>query len=411
MKPITQYIRHFGITFLETWSNPQMAGMTALIVYILLGKKLWLYFGETPEMYFNYLADAFLHGQVNLRLDPVSLHDLVLYQGKIYLYWAPFPAILILPLVAIFGIHFSDILLVIVLAILNVATLALLLRNLDQKGILVLDGSRRGALVLFFALGSVVLPMAPMGSVWGMSQLVGSLFVILSYLAATGLRGWKAFILTGLALSCATATRNQLLLTGIWPAYFLLSIHWKEGKKKVVQYILLGLLPLIVTVGGLAWYNWARFGNFLDNGLKYHNMDPFFRANIDKYGYFNLHFIPINIFYQFINYPFPWRSDSMMGGSLFLLSPVLFGAFWGIAKERPRLSVFFLVLSILATCVPILLYMATGFAQIGPRYTLDFHVPLILLTAMGVKRWPTWLVSLLVFISCFHYFWAFLVTT
>ena len=93
-----------------------------------------------------------------------------------------------------------------------------------------------------------------------------------------------------------------------------------------------------------------------------------------------------------------------MGGSLFLLSPVLFGAFWGIAKGRSRLSVLLLTLSILITSIPILLLMGTGWIQVGPRYTLDFHIPLILLAAMGIKRWPIWLIGLLVFISCAQYF-------
>jgi len=93
-----------------------------------------------------------------------------------------------------------------------------------------------------------------------------------------------------------------------------------------------------------------------------------------------------------------------MGGSLFLLSPILFGAFWGVIKNSSRLSVLFLILSILITNIPIILNIGTGYSQVGPRYTLDFHIPLILLTAMGIRRWPIWLISLLAFISCAQYF-------
>jgi hypothetical protein len=404
MKSLASWIPRFRNTFLSFWANPFLAGTAAFIVYCLFALKRWPYFGETTGAYFNYLADAFLHGQLNLRLEPTSLNDLVLFHGKIYLYWAPFPAVLLMPFVAFLGVHISDIFFVIVLSVLNVVFLALLLKQMDVKGILEQDNLHRGGLVLFFALGSVVLPLAPMGGVWAFSQLTGSLFVIIAFLAATSLRGWKAFLLTGLALSCAAGTRNHLIFTGIWPAYYLLSCYWKEGKKKILTYSLLGILPVFLTVIGLAWYNWARFGNPLDMGIKYHNMDLFFRSDYDKYGYFNFHYIRANLFYQYINYPFPWRSDSLMGGSLFLLSPVLFGAFWGITQGRSKLSVLFLTLSILITGIPIMLLMGTGFQQIGPRYTLDFHIPLILLTAMGIKRWPIWLIGLLVFICCIHYF-------
>jgi hypothetical protein len=397
-------LKRVGTTFLAFWASPWMAGISALLVYSIFSSGRGSVFRTTDGAYFNYLADAFLHGQLHLRYTPANLHDLVLFRGKLYLYWAPFPAILLMPLVAIVGIRLSDVFIVLVIAALTVAMVALLLKKLDDKGILLLDVPRRGLLVLFFALGSVLLPLTTNGGVWAMSEMIGFLFVTLAYIAATGLRGWMAFFLTGFALSCAAGTRNHLLFTGIWPAYYLLSTHWKEDRPRVVTRAFLGLVPVFLTIGALAWYNWARFGNPIDVGVNYHNMDKIFRADFMKYGYFNIHYIPVNIYYQYINYPFPWRSDSIMGGSLFLLSPVLFGAFWGIARGRSSLSVFFLMLSILITSIPILMLMGTGFQQIGPRYTLDFHIPLILLTAIGLKRWPIWLIGLLVFICCIHYF-------
>ena len=404
------HLKRFGNVFLAFWASPWMAGLAALIIYIIFSRLGGSVFRETRGGYFSYLADAFLHGQLHLRLTPESLHDLVIFKGNYFLYWSPFPAILLMPLVAICGVHISDVFFVLVIAAVNVGMVALLLLHLDRTGILVLDISRRGLLVLFFAFGSVLLPLAPRGGVWAMSQLTGFLCVALAYLAAISLRGWRAFLLAGLALSCAAATRNQLLFTGIWPAFYLLSTHWKDGWKRITKYVFWGLLPILLTVAGLAWYNWARFGSPTNVGLDYHNMAQIFRADYAKYGAFNIHYLPVNFYYQYINYPFPWRSDSYMGGSLFLLSPVLFGAFWGLAKGRSRTSVLFLTLSILVTTIPILLLMGTGWVQVGPRYTLDFHIPLILLTAMGIKRWPIWLIGLLVLVSCIQYFMGMLIS-
>lgn len=404
MRVFSNHLKRAVHLFLAFWANPGMAGVAALVFY---GAFAWLggpIFRETTKAYFNYLADAFLHGQLHLRLAPESLHDLVVYKGNIYLYWAPFPAVLLMPLVALGGVHISDVFLVVVLAGLNVAMVALLLMQFGKTGILVLDPSRRGLLVLFFALGSVLLPMAPLGGVWSMSQIVGSLFVTLAYLATISLRGRGAFLLTGLALGCAAASRNQLLFTGIWPAYYLLSTHWKNDRKRLAEYVFWGLLPVLLSIGGLAWYNWVRFGSPTDVGFSHQNLEQFFQVDYLKFGDFNIHYIPANLYYQYINYPFPWRADSLMGGSLFLLSPVLFGAFWGVIKNSSRLSVLFLILSILITNIPIMLNIGTGYSQVGPRYTLDFHVPLILLTAMGIRRWPIWLISLLAFISCAQYF-------
>jgi hypothetical protein len=399
-------IKRYGRLILAFWANPWLAGLAALVVYLAVSSLSGSPFRQSGVGYFSYLADAFLHGQLHLRLQPESLHDLVIYEGNIYLYWAPFPAILLMPFVALFGVHINNLLFGILLGVLNGSMVALLLKQLDKKGILVLDVSRRGLLVLFFALGSVLFPMAPEGDVWRLSQLTGSLFVILAYLAAVSFRGGWAFFLTGLAFCGALATRNQLLFTGFWPAYYLLSTHYREGRGKIARNIILGLFPVVLAIAGLAWYNWARFGSPTDVGISHHNMAEIFRADYAKYGYFHIHYLPVNLYYQYVFYPFPWRSESLMGGSLFLLSPVLFGVFWGIARGRPRLSVLFLVLSILVTNIPILLLMGTGWTQMGPRYTLDFHIPLLMLTAMGIKRWPIWLVALLVFLSCVQYLYG-----
>jgi len=87
-----------------------------------------------------------------------------------------------------------------------------------------------------------------------------------------------------------------------------------------------------------------------------------------------------------------------MGGSLFLLSPVFLYAFRSLYRGYRRPVILMLLLSILATSIPILLLMGTGWVQYGPRYTLDFTIPLLLLTADGVqsasKRILLWLTVL-----------------
>ena len=119
---------------------------------------------------------------------------------------------------------------------------------------------------------------------------------------------------------------------------------------------------------------------------------------------FNLHYVPINFYYHYIFYPFPLRLESLQGGSLFLLSPLFFGAFAAFWKPREKRLVWALLASILITDIPILLCMGTGFAQFGPRYTLDFTVPLLLLTALGIEKWKPAIPLALAVISILHYF-------
>ena len=377
--------------------------MLALVLYGMLAVEHGQLWTATQDAYFNYLADAFLHGQFHLRLIPPDTHDLSLFAGRYYLYWSPFPAIVLMPFVAAFGVRFSDILFNLGIAALNVALVALLLRQVCRQRLIRLCRSKRGLLVLFFAFGTVHLMLAPFGRVWFTGQLIGFCCVALAYLATLSLRNQAAFMLTGLAIAGALMTRNHLVFAGLWPAAYLLRQHWGVGRRRLLSYTLLGLLPIVAAIVLLGLYNWFRFGSAFDNGLDYHVMHAIFVSDYRRYGAFSLHYVPTNLFYQYLAYPFPLRGTSLMGGSLFLLSPVFFAALWGSVVGRPRWSVSALLGTILLVATPILLLMGTGWMQFGPRYTLDFTVPLLLLTAIGVRRWPLWIAASLTVVSIVHY--------
>jgi hypothetical protein len=386
------------------WEHPLWSALLALVVYSLIAAWHGSLWHASKYAYFNYLADAFRHGQIHLRIAPTSIHDLSVFNGRYYLYWPPFPALVLLPFVTIWGVRFNDIALTIGIGGLNVALVALLLRQATARGIITLSTIRRSLLVLCFALGTTHTALAPYGRVWYTSQLIGFACVALAYMAAINLRGWTAFMLAGAALGCALLTRNHLIFAGVWPGCYLLWQHWPNTRRgRLLSYMLAGVLPILLAVALLGTYNWLRFGNLLDNGLAYHRMSPYFAKDYQRYGAFNLHYLPTNLFYQFIAYPLPWRNGSDLGGSLFLLSPIFFAALWALVAGRPRWSVWALLGAILLVAVPILLLMGTGWRQFGPRYTLDFTVPLLLLTALGIRRWPLWIIGLLTLISVLHY--------
>ena len=398
------YIRLF-----EIFDNPFTSAPLAFIVYACLGYIIFTamhksIFNASEVAYFNYLADALLHGQLNLRIIPPNQLDLSLFNGKYFLYWSPMPAIIMMPFIAIFGIGFSDILFTLVIAGVNVGLMAVLLRQACKHNILELSKAQRGLLVAFFAFGTVHITLAPFGRVWFTGQLVGFLFTILAYLAAISLHGFRAWFLTGVALAGALLTRNELVLVGVWPAVYLMIKHYDKNRLwRLVGMAAIAALPIILAVAGLGVYNYLRFGNFMDNGLAYHQMSITFRADYSRYGVFNLYYVPINFFYQYIAYPFFMGDNLFNGGSLFLLSPIFLASFWGLIKGKPRWSTTALLFSILLTAIPILLLMGTGWVQFGPRYTLDFTVPLLLLTAVGLPYWRMTISGLLAVISCIHY--------
>lgn len=388
-------------SFLCYWERPALSMLGAFLVYGIFS----LFEGEllSEHYYFNYLADALMHGQLHLRILPDEILDFIYYQDKFYLQWPPLIAILLMPFVAIFGINFGDVIYTLVIASVNVGLVTILLREADLKGVISLSAPKRSILVLFFAFGTSHITVAPFGHVWFTAEVVGIFLVCCAYIAAIKYSGRKAFFLCGLAISCALLTRAHLIFTGIWPAYYLLKNHQSFDKKQLRMDILLGLIPVTLAVGMLMGINWIRFGNPFNFGLDYLLYTVKFTEEFPIYGPFNLYYLPRNFYYHILAYPLPVKVDTVEGGSLFLLSPVFFAIFWSFKNKATNASAWWLFTSILLVSVPIFLNFSTGYVQFGFRYSLDFTVPLLLLTAIGVNKWRLSTLSILTIISILHY--------
>src|SRR5436309_13721320 len=83
--------------------------------------------------HFVYQADAFLHGQLAMRSQPPNLNDWVLQDGRRYVSFPPFPPVLMMPFVAIWGLSFNDVAFTIVFGALNVALFYRLLRRVQER--------------------------------------------------------------------------------------------------------------------------------------------------------------------------------------------------------------------------------------------------------------------------------------
>ncbi len=391
------------------WTFAILVGLGAFAVYgLFVANFAWLHWGDrslvhvSGNAYFNYLADAFLHGQLHLRITPESTHDLVRFNDHLYLYWPPFPAVLLIPFVAVFGLDFSDIFFTLVIGAINVSLTFMLLVKLRSRRIIEMSDFHLWMLVGCLAFGTVHLSLAVLGRVWFTAQIVGYFCVVVAYLGTVALDDRKAFLAAGLGIAAAVMTRNHLIFLGLWPAWYLIHYHRSRGGRWLAVSMAYGLAPIVAALALLALYNGARFGSITEMGLDWHQMAGTFASDYKTYGAFHPHYLPVNFFYQYLFYPFPLSGRSAMGGSLFLLTPLFFAALTGFFKEVDRSKVM-LAASILLTAVPILLLMGTGWAQFGPRYTLDFTVPLLMLTALGATNWPRWVVGLLALISIVHY--------
>jgi hypothetical protein len=390
---------------LTPFAQPLTAGLIALVAYFFRASLNASGFKQTDYAYFNYLADAFLHGQLFLRVLPSATLDLIEHNGHYYMYWPPFPAVVLMPLVKLFGAGLTDITYTAVLGAVTVGLAAKLLAVLNETGVAPLSVERRALLVITVAFGSVVLILSPVGKAWFTAQLIGWGCVLLATLAALTVSGRWGYFLTGLALGCALTTRNALLFNGIWLAYFMLRRDWGDPARERAARVAWGLAPVVVAIGLLAWYNLARFGSATETGLQWHNVAPFFKDDFDRYGVFNLHYLPTNLKQQFWTYPVFTRlkDQEWLGGGFFWMSPTLLAAPWAIARQPRDRLVWMLVLSAVIVYIPIGLLMGTGWVTYGPRYLLDLLVPILVLAAIGLRRWPLWLVFGRTALSCASY--------
>jgi hypothetical protein len=373
------------ISFLRWFSRPWAAALVVLLVTLLISGAKGDFGAVSRNNYYAFLADAFLNGQLNLRVMPPTTLDLVLVDGKYYLYWPPLPSILMMPLVAVWGLGVSDHLFNAVLAAVNVGLVSCMLHAANRRGLAELPLERIGFLTLFFAFGTVHFILGLIGQVWHTGQLLAFTCSVLLYWVVLRFDGAVAFVLAGVAVGASLLTRTSMILVSLWPAYELLRRAWDRRWVRMAGIALVGLLPLLIAMGSLAAYNQARFGAPGETGLDYHLMHPHFREGYEKYGYWDPHYAPINLYYQWVSYPLPVRKDSFEGGSLLLMSPVFFAIFW--AFRRPLGTPIVLAATALLGYMPVLFLMGTGYFQWGPRYLLDIHAPLLLLVAIGSQRW------------------------
>ena len=358
--------------------------------------------------YFHYLAQAFNHGSLNLIETPRSIHDLTIRDGKLFLYWGPLPAVLLSPFVALFGVSWPDAWVTLLLGAL-IATLALYLlfatahlHHLPREGSLML------AAVATF--GSPILPLALGGKVWASSQLFATTF-LLAALCVTFSSAKKGATLASSALvGLAFLCRPSMVGAGVWLACRELYSCRGVPLTSTLRRLALVAVPLMLCAALQVLYNYGRFGHALEFGYSEQNIAGIFRANAHRYGPLSIHYFANNFFYHYLAYPFPFSRDTWWGGSLFLMTPLYFAAFWAFKRSpgASRWLLWSLSIACALIALPSLLVNGTGWVQLGPRYTVDFAPFLLILVAIGMKGWPVWLIALSSFISFGHYAYGLL---
>lgn len=339
--------------------------------------------GRISGNLYAYQARAFLSGHLYI---VEQGFDTALFGGRTYVPFPPMPAIVLMPVVAVFGIPGASGLTVgVVLTVLNV----LLVYRISCR--LGLFASDRVWLVLaMFAGTGYWYVVTESNGVWFAAHVVASTALFLGIFEAWGKgRG----VLVGLALAAAFLSRQLTILAGVALVWRL----WSHPRFTTLRARAVNLAWFAAAAGlGLAIYlafNRARFGDAFDTGYRHIPFGGFLKERFDAHGLFSVAHVPFNFAYLFLQgfhldlspvgtLAHAARSDAF-GTSLLAASP-----FVVVALFAPRAAgeVRALWISVAAIATGHLLYLNNGFAQVNTqRFTLDFTPLLLVLVAIGLR--------------------------
>jgi hypothetical protein len=361
----------------------------------------WFDRWNTPSLdQFNLLAYAFLHGKLYLINPPVT-GALTFYKGHWFVPGPPFPAILMLPFIAILGVQgFNTTTFSLALAATTAVIIYLILHRLIQSSWIKLSHSGAIWLTALFSFGTMYWFLSIDSRLWYFAQVVTVFSSGLAFLSV--LRKWSPWF-TGFCLAGAILCRPDVFT--LWPALLAIAIQLNlEAEKKikwkeVIKWGVQSAIPVVIGVGMLFSYNYLRYGSFSD--FEYGNINGAFwiLQDVQKYGLFSPHFMAYNLYYMFFARPpltaacgyFLTRNWGM---SMFATTPAIIYVF-----RRFKISWWTLGCwcSILLAIIVLSMYSNNGSQQYGSRYMMDFMIPMIMLIADNAgERISTFLKTLII---------------
>lgn len=399
--------------------------------------------------YYPQQTKGFLKGQLNLPLEPEAgllalpdpydpvanwpyrEHDLVLYNRHYYIYWGPFPALVLMPLMAIFKTwKASD------FHIAYFFTVAMLLffRFIvyEIRRAIVPQAPEWTELIgiLLLSLGTPLLFTLKRPSVYEASiitaqaMMLGGIYLILR-MKHSQITVWLA-LLSSLCFGAAICSRLTILPACMWALFMGLWLFWasdhpQAGRLSMKQRFTVTLcliLPFILSLIGYGWFNWARFGSPFESGQRYQLSTDNVKKTYDSI--ISVAYMPANIynylirpltfqaappyvlsiwekhqFPAFIHIPETFRNNESIAGiwtstplTLLALLPITHQLLaWRKPEVRQwRWYVWCLTGMTMACLMPLLI-----FAGGTMRYILDFLPTMLVLTTIAIWILQQWL--------------------
>ncbi|HEY5350582.1 MAG TPA: hypothetical protein VIJ64_12640 [Candidatus Lustribacter sp.] len=325
---------------------------------------------NSPYNGYVLLAQAFAHGRIAIAW-PGAWIDALPFAGQYWIIEAPFPAVLLLPWVALFGGANQTLL---ALLLCGVAVGACWL-TCERLGV----AAAPNAWVCAFLFGGTQLAWCAMlGDVWFIAHVAA---VACTFLALAELAGRRRGSLVASALVAAAFSRFAIVLA--IPVFAWLVLRDRRPAERRGAALGFGA---VVAAGAVLWvaYNQARWGVWYDIGYTawYHQDNAGARFGSP----FQLRYFAYQLWSFFGQGPqviprWPFVVPTLNGIAMTWTSPALAIALFA---RRPRALVIGLWLATLLVAGPSFIYYVNGYAQFGMRHALDFEPFVVVLMALAI---------------------------
>jgi len=358
--------------------------LVTCLVYFLFADRAVVH-AHTPWNHFALLADSWRQGRLDLGGPPPAYtgnNDFSQFGGKWYVVFPPFPALLLLPILAFAKdparVHDGQFFLW--LSGVAPALLFLALEKLRRFGRSELSELGSVGLSASFAFGSVYFFCAEQGTVWYAAHVVGAALAAAYLLfALEAERPWLA----GLALGLGFATRTPLLFAA--PLFVLEAV--RTSRPRLLRTLLSFLTPVAVILLLTCIHNQLRFGDPFEVGYRF--LGIAWQHRIEKWGLFGYHYLGKNLGIALTSLPFwtprgaaPFQIN-LHGLALWITTPAYLWLLWPRRTAAPHRALW---ITVACVALPTLLYQNTGWLQFGYRFSNDYAVFLFALLAVGGYR-------------------------
>jgi hypothetical protein len=367
---------------------------------------------HTPFNHFALMADAWLHGRLDLGGPPPGYtgnNDFALFHDRTFVSFPPLPALLIAPIVKLSGgpEHTRDGLFFLFFAGVGPSVLFLALEKLSRLGRARRSEGENLALALSFAFGTVYWFSSVQGTVWFAAHTVAvALTTVYLYCCIDAAHPAAA----GLALALGFATRTPVGFA--FPLFFyeayraaartdapaeasLAPTLGRADARELVDRLAIFAAPASAVLAAVFLHNRARFGDPFEFGHRF--LTIVWRPRIERWGLESYHYLGRNLAVVLTNLPYahtgvpgvPFQIN-VHGLALWITSPFFAWALW---PKRTSGLYWALAATALAVALPNLLYQNSGWVQFGYRFSNDFAPFVIAMIAVGGRRLspPFWL--------------------